>query len=102
MCGQLEGQRCYNRTLKELPRAHQRFPACGEQLECRLRDDLAEGDEPEAICVCSSQEPLCASDGRTYENVCRLTEARYRQRDGLIAVARGPCKIGKIVTRDHL
>jgi hypothetical protein len=65
-------------------------------MECRLRDDLAEEDKPEATCVCLENEPICASDSKTYENVCRLTEARYKQRDGLVAVARGPCKQGSI------
>ena len=52
-------------------------------------------DPPEAVCYCMKVEPICGSDGVTYENECQLTEERYRRRDGLVAADRGPCKTGK-------
>lgn len=57
-----------------------------------MRTDLLPQDPPEGMCVCLKQETLCASDGQTYDNECQLTEARYKKRDGLRAVSRGPCR----------
>ena len=66
---------------------------------CELRDDLAEGDQPEAICVCKTNEPICGSDAVTYSNLCKLTEERYKRRDGLTSSSRGPCKVSpKIIS----
>ncbi len=44
---------------------------------------------------CIKDEPICGTDGITYENECQLTESRYKKRDGLVAASRGPCKSGK-------
>lgn len=87
VCGQREGQRCYHPSVK----GSREDGPCGEDLECRLRRDLAPGDPAEALCACTRPEPVCGSDGVTYDNVCQLTEQRYRLRNGLEAASRGPC-----------
>lgn len=88
LCGRLEGQLCDHSDLS----SDTEFGKCGENLECRIRTDLDPEDSPEATCFCTRTYPLCGSDGVTYENVCQLTEARYRRRDGLRAVSREPCR----------
>ncbi|GAB6022856.1 hypothetical protein CHUAL_006954 [Chamberlinius hualienensis] len=90
VCGRIEGEKCDNETLP-LPYKHM-YGYCGEGLECRLRDDLEPTDLPEAICVCVKQEILCGTDGKTYDNMCKLMEEAYRLRNGLKAASRGPCK----------
>lgn len=90
VCGRIEGEKCNNDTL-QLPYKHI-YGYCGEELECRLRTDLQPSDPPEAICFCKQDEILCASDGKTYMNMCQMMEEAYRQRNTLNAVTRGPCK----------
>ena len=60
-----------------------------------MRTDMEANDPPEAVCYCLKDEPICGSDGITYENECKLTEERYRQRNGLVASTRGPCNTGQ-------
>lgn len=98
ICGRREGELCDGDFLP-IPYRNRGYGPCGENLECRPRTDLAPGDPPEAQCVCLKTETLCGSDGKSYENECQLTEARYKQRDGLRAMHRGPCKsVPKIIT----
>lgn len=95
VCGRREGEQCDGDFLP-IPYRNRGYGPCGEHLECRPRTDLAPGDPPEAQCVCLKTETLCASDGKTYENECQLTEARYKQREiGLRANHRGPCRSGR-------
>lgn len=91
VCGRKEGERCDHEDLNL-----DGLGVCGDNLECRVRNDLDWNDPPEAVCFCINQKPLCGSDGITYENECQLTEARYRRRDGLRAVSAEPCVKGKI------
>ena len=95
ICGQREGERCYNNSIKGIPENYKKYENCGEGLECRIRTDMEPNDLPEAICYCIKTESLCGSDGNTYENECQLNEQRYRKRNGLHAITRGPCKTGK-------
>lgn len=90
VCGRREGERCDSEDLNLMG-----YGKCGDNLECRVRNDLDWDDPPEAVCVCKSQTPLCGSDGVTYENQCQFREARYRRRDGLRAVSNEPCPKSK-------
>lgn len=90
-CANLEGQLC------DLDPSAHFYGRCGEQLECRLDagGDLSRGEVPEPLCVCSSQLPLCGSDGRTYSQICRLQEAARALPDANLTVAHpGPCESG--------
>ncbi|XP_027623216.1 kazal-type serine protease inhibitor domain-containing protein 1 isoform X1 [Tupaia chinensis] len=90
-CANLEGQLC------DLDPSAHFYGRCGEQLECRLDagGDLSRGEVPEPLCACSSQRPLCGSDGRTYAQICRLQEAARARPDTNLTVAHpGPCESG--------
>ncbi|RWS12460.1 Kazal-type serine protease inhibitor domain-containing protein 1-like protein [Dinothrombium tinctorium] len=93
VCGVVEGQRCYSTQVP----GHRNYSKCGNHMKCKVRNDLAPGDTPEAICYCVNDEPICGSDGVTYRNLCHLSEVRYQRRDGLIAVSHGPCKYAPII-----
>lgn len=67
-------------------------PDCGQGLECLVRDDLEEGDRPEALCYCEKTAAVCGSDGVTYENVCELREtANLNSADKITKVSDQPC-----------
>ncbi|XP_015926917.1 insulin-like growth factor-binding protein-related protein 1 [Parasteatoda tepidariorum] len=98
VCGRREGAQCDGDTLP-LPYQGRGYGPCGENLECRPRNDLPPSDPPETECVCIKKEALCGNDGKTYENECQMTEARYKYRNGLQAIHRGPCStVAKIIT----
>ncbi|KAG1649691.1 Insulin-like growth factor-binding protein-related protein 1 [Nymphon striatum] len=87
VCARKEGQRCD--TKKGYQDVH---GVCGDDLACKLRDDLPSNDPPEALCYCNSLEPACGSDGRNYGSICKLNEERYRNRNsGLTLGSRGLC-----------
>ncbi|XP_067833809.1 kazal-type serine protease inhibitor domain-containing protein 1-like [Heptranchias perlo] len=79
---------------------------CGDNLECRLEEEEEEEDDgihqdwqPEGNverlprCICKYRQTLCASDNRTYENLCKLQAALVTggNRD-LTLVHEGHCK----------
>uniref|UniRef100_A0A4Q8K414 U5-Hexatoxin-Hc1a_1 n=1 Tax=Hadronyche cerberea TaxID=1107879 RepID=A0A4Q8K414_HADCE len=95
VCARKEGQLCDHSMLGSDDSA---FGKCGENLECRIRTDLDPEDPPEATCFCTQTQPNCGSNGVTYENICQLTEARYKLRNGLRAVSREPCRKAPTIT----
>ncbi|XP_064209981.1 serine protease HTRA1 [Anguilla rostrata] len=70
---------------------------CGEGMVC----DYAPGNHRhQGSCVCSSNEPVCGSDGRTYPTLCRLrAENRRAEISGtppVILIQRGRCDSGSL------
>lgn len=87
-CGNAEGQIC------DLDHTNHFYGRCGEDLECQLDINvLVSGDIPEPQCTCRSQESVCASDGMTYSNICRLKEAFHSGKHGNLSLTHeGPCE----------
>lgn len=96
VCGQREGERCFNGSITVLPPQYKKYQACGDSMLCLLRTDVDLEDPPEAICSCEDATRVCGSDGTTYENICKLTEERYIRRDGLVVSSRSPCRHGEL------
>ncbi|CAL8248027.1 unnamed protein product [Merluccius merluccius] len=108
-CGNLEGQAC------DPPGGRSEYYGrCGGGLSCRVErrrgpgvgmEEVGEmgveeqdgedwGDEP--LCVCTEQEPVCASDGVTYMNTCQFREANFSNPQ-LKLKERGPCKTVPVI-----
>lgn len=89
-CGNAEGQIC------DLDHTNHFYGRCGENLECQLDINvLVSGDIPEPQCTCRSQESVCASDGMTYSNICRMKEAFHSGKHGNLSLTHdGPCESG--------
>ncbi|XP_052011041.1 kazal-type serine protease inhibitor domain-containing protein 1-like [Xyrauchen texanus] len=94
-CGNGEGQLCdpEPQTRSTL------YGHCAEGLRCRAPHRNKAG-EPRAICVCTKQEAICGSNGKTYKNVCQLRVAQHKQSKGqmLTMVHHGPCKAKPRIT----
>ncbi|KAF5905434.1 serine protease HTRA3, partial [Clarias magur] len=86
VCARGEGEAC--------GRAHDL--ACGDGLECKhpAGKRLSKG-----VCQCRYMAKVCASDGKTYANVCQLKAASRKALQqglsGLSSVHKGPCDSGR-------
>lgn len=89
VCGKGQYELCYH---DDVPVKDGVFLGrCGDNLECRIRNDLDEGEEPEAICYCRIQGTLCGSDNKTYENLCALMAQGVSNGGNIIIKSQGPC-----------
>ncbi|XP_017545269.1 kazal-type serine peptidase inhibitor domain 2 [Pygocentrus nattereri] len=96
-CGNGEGQLCDPEPWT----GSTFFGRCAEGLRCKApRRDPSMKEEPKPVCVCTKQEMLCSSDGKTYENVCQLRAAQRRlgERQKVTVAHHGPCKAKPIIT----
>ncbi|CAG0914620.1 unnamed protein product, partial [Notodromas monacha] len=94
------------------------FGDCGDNLECRLRDDNRSPGDQKATCQFTDQRLVCGLNGKTYNNICQLQEESVvvavledsssssinenvdknnnKQQQPLLTVAQwGPCEEGK-------
>ncbi|XP_023694175.1 kazal-type serine peptidase inhibitor domain 3 isoform X2 [Paramormyrops kingsleyae] len=85
-CGNSEGQPC------DLDNSNVFSGLCGSDLRCEIdMSDLRYGEVLEPQCVCVFQEAVCASDGRTFINLCQFKDAAY-SKPGLRIDSSGPCQ----------
>jgi hypothetical protein len=93
VCGKRESELCHHDKL-DYPEGEW-HGKCGENLECRVRTDLAEDDTPEALCFCMIEGTLCGSNNETYENLCHLMAAAAKLGTPIRVQGKGPCKAGQ-------
>ncbi|XP_058253917.1 kazal-type serine peptidase inhibitor domain 2 [Hemibagrus wyckioides] len=96
-CGNGEGQLC---DLE--PRTGSTFfGQCAEGLRCKAprRDPTMKAD-PKPVCVCTKQEILCGTDGKTYENICQLRamQRRLGEQKKVTVAHHGPCRAKPVIT----
>uniref|UniRef100_A0A6I8QNI6 HtrA serine peptidase 4 n=1 Tax=Xenopus tropicalis TaxID=8364 RepID=A0A6I8QNI6_XENTR len=88
VCGASEGEAC----------GHRGGAPCGEGMECVLPAVGGSARRRIGVCVCSTSEPVCGSDGRTYRNLCHLKAENRRARllnsPPAIHIQKGPCDTG--------
>uniref|UniRef100_A0A8C5UC66 Kazal-like domain-containing protein n=1 Tax=Malurus cyaneus samueli TaxID=2593467 RepID=A0A8C5UC66_9PASS len=72
-----------------------RFQTRNLMLFFFLKSVFGFGEVPEPQCVCKSQETVCGSEGKTYENICQFNKA-YAAKRNISMKHKGPCESGKV------
>lgn len=96
-CGNGEGELC-----DPEPRTGSMFfGQCAEGLRCKAprRDPTMKAD-PKPVCVCTKQEILCGTDGKTYENLCQLRAVQHRlgEQKKVMVAHHGPCTASEYIS----
>lgn len=89
VCGKAEYELCDHPSVTDRP--GMALGRCGDNLDCRLRDDLGEEADSEAICYCRIEGTLCGSDGLSYDNLCQLMASGVRSKEKITIQGTGPC-----------
>lgn len=85
-------------------------PVCGESLECSVTGGVGFSATvrrrgKHGICVCKSSDPVCGSDGVSYQNVCELKRVSNRaqslQQPPVLFIQRGGCGAGEYITKTN-
>jgi len=96
ICARTEGELCDEHPEQA------RFGLCGENLQCRRRQDLP-SSEGESICECQVGKMVCGSDGNTHPTICSLNEEVNRRGEPdkfnpqLNMEYWGPCKEAPVI-----
>ncbi|ELT93934.1 hypothetical protein CAPTEDRAFT_166448 [Capitella teleta] len=99
ICAKAEYELCDHPRIK----SSKHLGRCGDQLECRVRNDLADEDKPEAICFCRIEGELCGTDNVTYDNICGLMAETARTNKKVKVHSKGPCNAAPVIVSppDH-
>lgn len=96
-CGNGEGQLC-----DPEPRTGSKFfGQCTEGLRCKVPQmDATTKVDPKPVCVCTKQEILCGTDGKTYENICQLraVQRRLGEQKKVMVAHHGPCRASEYIS----
>uniref|UniRef100_A0A3B4ZU75 HtrA serine peptidase 1 n=1 Tax=Stegastes partitus TaxID=144197 RepID=A0A3B4ZU75_9TELE len=94
VCASGEGEQCGGTGDRE----------CAEGMECEVTDGVEVSATVRrrgkaGVCVCTSSEPVCGSDGVSYRNICELKRVSNRamklQQPPVIFIQRGACGKGQ-------
>ncbi|XP_065101040.2 serine protease HTRA1A [Paramisgurnus dabryanus] len=75
-------------------------PVCGEGLKCSVTGGVGYSATvrrrgKNGVCVCKSSDPVCGSDGVSYDNICELKRVSNRaqsvQQPPVLFIQRGAC-----------
>lgn len=75
-------------------------PVCGEGLKCSVTGGVGFSATvrrrgKNGVCVCKSSDPVCGSDGVSYDNICELKRVSNRaqsvQQPPVLFIQRGAC-----------
>ncbi|XP_060782709.1 kazal-type serine peptidase inhibitor domain 2 [Neoarius graeffei] len=96
-CGNREAQIC-----DPEPRTWSKFCGqCADGVCCKAthRDPTTKAD-PKPVCVCTNQEILCGTDGKTYENICQLraVQCRLGEQKKVMVAHQGVCRGKPVIT----
>ena len=93
VCAKTEFELCEHPDVPH-PKEGGFFGKCGQDLECKVRTDLAPGEAAEAICYCRFEDEVCGSNGKTYDSLCKMKEDALISNTNITQAKKGPCNTG--------